>query len=141
VLGPLEPVHLARNAVVHALELGAVADRPVHRHRADAQHLLDLREQLQRLAAGPVELVDEREDRDAALAADREQLAGLRLDAFGVVDQHHGAVGGHQGPVGVLGKVLVPGRVQQVEHVAVVLELQHGRGDRDPALPLQFHPV
>ena len=46
------------------------------------------------LAAVAVHLVDEGEDRDAAQAADLEELARLRLDALGGVDQHHGAVGG-----------------------------------------------
>ena len=44
---------------------------------------LDLVEQLERVAAGPVPLVDEREQRQAALAAHLEQLEGLRLDALG----------------------------------------------------------
>ena len=34
-----------------------------------------------------------------------------------------------------------PGRVEQVDRVALVVELQHGGGDRDAALLLQLHPV
>ena len=43
------------------------------------------------------------------------------------VDDHHGAVGGHQGAVGVLGEVLVAGGVQNVDAEAVILELHDGR--------------
>ena len=84
--------------------------------------------------AGLVELVDEGEDRDVPHAADLEQLARLRLDALRRVEHHHRAVGRGERAVGVFAEVLVAGRVEQVEAVAVVLELQRGRGDRDAAL-------
>ena len=74
--------------VVDAAELGPHADGPVHRVGANAEHLLQLVHQLQRLAPVAVELVDEGEDGDAAHAADLEELAGLRLDALGGVDEH-----------------------------------------------------
>jgi hypothetical protein len=98
-------------------------------------------EEIERLAAHAVHLVDEGEDGNAAAAADGEELAGLRLHALGAVDQHHRRVGGRQRPVGVLGEVLVARRVEQVDAVSVVLELQHAGGDADAALPLQLHPV
>ena len=141
VLRALERVHLARFAVVHAAERLAVAQRPVHRVRADPEHVLQLVEQFERVARRAVHLVDEREQRDAARAADREQLARLRLDAFGGVDQHHGGVGGEQRAVGVFAEVLMARRVEQVHRVAAVRELQHRRGDRDAALALELHPV
>ena len=68
---------------------------------------LDLVEQLERVPAGPVPLVDEREQGQVALAADLEQLEGLRLDALGRVEDHDRGVGGGQHPVGVLGEVAV----------------------------------
>ena len=98
-------------------------------------------EVVERLAAEPVELVHEREDRDSAPAADLEELAGLGLDSLGAVDQHHRGIGGSERPVGVFGEVLVARRVEQVDAEAAVLELQHRARHRDPALPLQLHPV
>ena len=77
--------------------------------------VLDLVQQLERLAAGPVQLVDEGEDRDAAHAGRRGTASGLRLDALGAVDEHHGAVGRREGAVGVLAEVLVARGVEQVE--------------------------
>ena len=68
-----------------------------------------------------------------AHAADLEQLARLRLDAFRRVEHHHGAVGRGQRAVGVFAEILVAGRVEQVEAAALVFELQRGRGDRDAA--------
>ena len=76
-----------------------------------------------------------------AHGAHLEQLAGLGLDALGRVDDHHGAVGRHQRAVGILGKVLVTGCVEDVDAAAVVLELKNARGDGDAALLFQFHPV
>jgi hypothetical protein len=69
----------------------------------------DLVEDLERLAPGPVELVEEGEERDAPVAAHLEQLAGLRLDALGHVEHHHGGVDGGEDPVGVLEKSRWPG--------------------------------
>ena len=88
-----------------------------------------------------IELVDEGQDRDAPHPADLEQLQRLRLDALRAIEHHHGAVGRGQRAVGVLAEILVSGRIQQVEPIALVLELQHGRGDRDAALALHRHPV
>ena len=47
----------------------------------------------------------------------------------------------HEGAVGVLGEVLVARGVQDVDAVALVLELHDGGGDRDAALLLNLHPV
>ena len=134
-------MELTLAAVEDAAEIRAVADRPVHRRGADAKDLFDLAQELQRLARRAVHLVDEGEDRDAALAADVEQLARLRLDSIRRVDDHHGAVGGGEGAVGVLAEVLVAGRVQQVDLPPLVGKLEDGRGDRDAALLLHRHPV
>ena len=76
-----------------------------------------------------------------AHGADPEELAGLGLHALGAVDDHDGAVRRHEGAVGILGEVLVAGGVQDVDAVAIVLELHDGAGDGDAALLLDLHPV
>ena len=48
----------------------------------ERQRLLDLVDQVERVAALAVELVDEGDDRHVAQPADLEQLAGLLLDAL-----------------------------------------------------------
>src|SRR5437868_3005711 len=73
--GATVPVEVGRSrggralAVVDAHERLAGSDGPVHGRARDAQDALDLVEQLERRAAGAVQLVDERHDRDAAHAA------------------------------------------------------------------------
>ena len=68
-------------------------------------------------------------------------LQRLRLDALGRVEHHHHGVDAGEHAVGVLGEVAVAGRVEQVDDVVAVRELQHGRADRDAPLALELHPV
>ena len=123
--------------VVDALELLAGADGPVDGIGVDAQLLA----QFQGVFGLPVHLVDEGEDGDVADGADPKQLPGLGLHTLGAVNDHDGGVRGHQGPVGVLGEILVARGVQDVDAEAAVLELQHGGRDGDAPLLLDLHPV
>ena len=135
----------AQQAVVakveHAAECLAHADRPADRRAVDREDGLDLLEQRERLAHLAVELVDERDDRRRAEPADLEQLDRARLHTLGRVDHHDRRVDRGQHAVGVLGEVLVPRRVEQVDRVAGVLELHHGARHRDATLLLDLHPV
>jgi hypothetical protein len=137
----LEEVDPLRQPVPDATEGAAPEDGPGDRVDADPEDALHLADQVERIAAGPVHLVDEGEDRDRPLLADPEQLPGLGLHALRAVEQHHGAVHGVEGPVGVLAEVGVAGCVEQVELVAAPGELEDRRGDRDAALALHLHPV
>ena len=94
--------NLIVHAVVHALEALARADRPVYRIGADTQLVLDVLEQLVRVACLTVHLVNKGKDGHAAHRADLKQLAGLCLDALGGVNDHHRRVSRHQRAVGVL---------------------------------------
>ena len=127
--------------VVGAGESGGAADRPAYRRGVERQRVGDLVQQLERVAQFAVHLVDEGDDRDVAQAADLEQFARACLDALGGVDHHHRRIDRSQRAVGVLGKVLVAGGVEQVEDAVGVLE-GHDRGDDgDAAFPLDAHPV
>ena len=75
----------------------------------DAQNFFDVLHQLEGVAGLAVHLVDEGEDGNVAQGADLEQLDGLGLDALCGVDDHDSRVGCHQGAVGVLREVLMPG--------------------------------
>ena len=141
ILGALEQRHLLRAAIVDAGKPAAGEHRPRHRIAVDAELGLDVAQELERVLAGPVALVDEGEDRHAAALADGEELPGALLDALPVVEQHDGAVGGDEGAVGVLGEVLVARGVEQVDAIAVVVEGHHAAGDGDAALALELHPV
>ena len=115
--------HLAGAAVKHALELFAAADGPVHRVGFDAQDRLNVFHQFKRVAGFAVHLVDEGENGDMAQGADLEQLDGLGLNTLGGVDDHDGGIRRHQGTVGILGEVLVAGGIQNVDALALIVEL------------------
>ena len=137
----LEQAHAAVGDVVGAEEIATTADWPGHRRRVERQCLFDFIEQLERIAALAVHLVDEGDDGNVPEAADLEQLSRPRFDALGRVDHHDGGIDRGQGAVGVLGKVLVAGRIQQVEHQAFEFKRHHRGDDRNAALALDLHPV
>src|SRR6476661_10967265 len=70
----LQQTHAAAFDRDGADEIAAAADRPVHRRGVEGERLLDLVEQIERIAALAVELVDESDDRNVAQPADLEQL-------------------------------------------------------------------
>ncbi len=134
-------MHLFFPPVVQSPKFEARPQRPVHRYGTDLEYALQFVQEGQGVFRRPVQLVHEREDRYAAAPADREELACLLFDAFGRVDDHHDAVDSRQDTVGVFGEILVTGRVEKVDAVAVVVELEHSSADGDAACSLQFHPV
>ena len=76
-----------------------------------------------------------------AHAAHFHEFAGLLLDALRHVDDDDDGVDGCQRAVGVFGKILVAGSVENVYLVVAVVEA-HDRGRHgDAALFLDFHPV
>ena len=127
--------------VIDSLEILSASDRPVDRAGADPQHVLDVIHQFKGISGLPVHLVDERKDGDPPQDTDLKQLDGLGLHALGSVDNHDGAVRRHQGPVSVLGKVLVARRVQDIDTIVVIFKLHNRRGDGDSSLLLDLHPV
>ena len=128
-------------AVDDAPEVAGDAHRPGHRRGDQVDLGLDLVEQLERLAARAVPLVDEGQQGQLPLPAHVEQLQGLGLDALGRVEDHDRGVGGGQHPVGVLREVAVARGVEEVDHAVAVGELQDRGGDRDAPLLLERHPV
>ena len=71
--------------VIGAEKVAPHADRPGGRGHVERERLLDLVQQVERVAALAVELVDKGDDRHIAQPADLEELAGLLLDALGGV--------------------------------------------------------
>ena len=140
-LASLVDVDAVLEQVVDALQLAPHADRPGHGRRVDAQHRLDLIEQLDRRAAIAIELVDEGHDRRVAQPAHLHQLHGALLDTLGAVDDHERGIDRGQRAIGVFREILVTRRVQQVDDAVAIRELHHRTGDRDAALLLEPHPV
>src|SRR5262245_55095268 len=79
---PLVKEHRVGLEVVDTSELWSVAEWPVHRRSGNAEHTLNLVEQLEWIAGRLIELVDERQDGQAVRATNFEELECLRLDAF-----------------------------------------------------------
>ena len=134
-------VHGPRAQIVSAGEGRGLTHRPGHRRGVERQrrgHLIQQRERALRLT---VELVDEGDDRDVPQAANLEQFSSSLFDPLGGVDDHDGGIDSGQSAIGVLGKILVARRVEQVEHAARLLERHHGRHDGNAAFPLDAHPV
>ena len=127
--------------VIGAGERASPADRPGERRRVERKGLLDLVEEIKRITGFAVHLVDEGDDRDVAQTADLEQFSRPRLDALGRIDDHDGRVDGGERAVGVLGKVLVAGRIEQVENAVAVFERHHRGHDGNAAVALDAHPV
>ena len=131
----------AVRAVVYADQPTVLSNRPGRGEGTDAQLRMHVVDDAEGVLTDSVALVHEREDRESAALADAEQLARLALHALPVVEKHDGAVGGGQRAVRVLGEILVPGRVEQIDAEARIVEVQHARGDRDAAFLLHGEPV
>ena len=76
-----------------------------------------------------IEFVHERNNGRIAQTADVQQLDRLRLHAFGRINDHDRRIHSGQHTISVLGKVLVPGRVQQIDGVSAVLKLHDRAAD------------
>ena len=127
--------------VVDPLEGRAARNGERQRPHTDLELLLHLVQQVERILAGAVELVDEDDHRSVAHAAHLHQLAGLRLDALRAVDHDDDRIDGRQGAVGVLGEIFVSRGVEDVDLASPVFETHHGGGDRDASLPFDLHEV
>jgi hypothetical protein len=118
----------------------------VHVAGIAAQQVGDLAGDPIGLGARQVDLVDHRDQLQAAL--DRQIGVGhrLRLDSLGGVDDQQRALAGGEAARYLVGEVDVPGGVDQVQVVGLavgggVLDPHRLRLDRDPALALQLHRV
>jgi hypothetical protein len=112
--------------VVNAEKVGAHADGPGLRRHIKSERFLHFVEDLQRVAAFAVDLVDKGDDRDVAQPTNFKQLASLGLDALSRIDHHNGSIHGGQRAVGVFGKVFVARRVEKVVDDALALERHDG---------------
>ena len=93
-----------------------------------------------------VDLVDDRDDRQAGVGGQVEVGQRLGLDALGGVDDEHRALAGGQRARDLVGEVDVPGRVDEVERVDLAVARAVEQPDRvrldgDAALALEVHRV
>ena len=133
--------HAIIQQVIHAAEALAHADRPRDGRTVDLQYRLDFFQQFDGLAHLAIHFVHESDNGRIAQAAYVQQLDGLHLHALGRVDHHHGRIHRRQYAIGILGKIFVARRIQQIDGMAGVVELHHRTGHRNAALFFHFHPI
>ena len=108
--------------------------------------VLDLLLDLLRLGRRQVDLIEDRDD--LVIVVERLVDVGerLRLDPLACVDHQQRALAGGERAVHLIGKVDMPGRVDEVEHIGLavsrlVVEADGLGLDRDAALALDVHRV
>ncbi len=136
-----EKVHLTRSAIIHTTEGRTITQRPGDGTGLESEHALEFIQQHKRIQRRPIALVHESENRNATPFAHLEEFTRLRLDTFGSVDHHQRGVHGREHTVGVLGEIFMSGSIEQVDRIALVVELQHRGADRDTTLFFELHPV
>ena len=141
LFGGLEEVEVLLVDVVDALEADAALDGPRQGTHVDVELFLELVQQVEGVLGLAVHLVDEDDDGGIAHAAHFHELACLRLHTLGAVHHDDDAIDGGQRAVGVFGKVLVTGGVEDVDLVVLIVELHDRGGDGDTTLLLDVHPV
>ena len=88
-----------------------------------------------------VNFVDERKDGDTPFFTNAEELFRLRFDAFSNVNQHDGAVGCHERAVRIFTEVLMARRIEDIDMMTFIIELQNRAGNGNTTLFFDFHPV
>src|SRR5258705_404989 len=122
-------------------EIASAPDRPSDRGSVERQRLLDLIDEVERVAALAIHLVDKGNDRNIAQPANLEELSRSWFDTLGCIDHHHGRVDRRERAIGVFREVLVAGGIEQIENMTVVFEGHHRRNNRNSALTFDGHPV
>src|SRR3546814_12334314 len=98
----LVQVHLAGNQVHHALQALAHAYRPGHRRALAAEHAFDFIQEVDRVAASAVELVDAGHVRRVALDAHIHPPCLALLHALSLADDTQRRIAPGEHPIGSL---------------------------------------
>ena len=139
VVAVVDGLHL--DQVDDALELVLAADRDLDRHGVRAEAVLDRLDAAPEIGAGPVELVDEAESRDAITIGLPPDRLGLRLDTRDPVEDDDRAIEHAEAPLDLDREVHVPGRIDDVDAMVAPVRRCRRSGDRDSPLLLLGHPV
>ena len=112
----------------------------------EPEHLGDLVPRALHVRRGEVDLVDDRDDLEAAVVRQVEVGEGLCLHPLGRIDDQDGSLAGGERPRDLVGEVDVAGGIDEVERVLVPVargvEQAHGmRLDGDAPLLFEVHGV
>ena len=118
------------------MKVGLLADGQLEGRHAGAELLAQIVERALEGRSLAVELVEVDHPRGADLGGQAPRRLGLHFDAFDGAHDEDGQVGYPQRGVQVADEVGVPGDVEDVDLVAVVLEGRQRHRQRDAALDL-----
>src|SRR5262249_30393432 len=104
--GGIEQQQRVAEQIISTEEVATAADRPTRRRHIEGQRLLNLVDQVKRVTAFAIQLIDESDYRHVAQPANLKQFARLFLDAASGIEHHHRAVDRGQGTVSVLAEIL-----------------------------------
>ena len=127
--------------VVHALERIAARDGECQRTYTNLQLALNLIQQIERVLARAVQLIDKYHYGGIAHTAYVHQLTSLRLDTLRSVNNDDNRIYGRQRTIGILGKILVTRGIEDVDFHILIVESHNRCSNRDTALALDFHKV
>ena len=127
--------------VVYTLKRRSTRNRECERSYTNLQLALHLIEQVERILAWAVQLIDKDHYRGVAHAAYIHQSASLRLDTLCAIDYDNYRIYGREGTVCILGKVLVTGSVKDIDFHIFIVESHHRCCHRDTTLTLNLHKV
>ncbi len=143
---PVDGLHA--DEIDDSLKLVLGTHGQLHGHRIAFQAAPDLLHHAREIGAGAVHLVHEREPRHAVAAGLAPDRLRLRLHAAHGAENRNRAVQHAKAALNLDGEVYVPGRVDDVDAVLVVLLVHaapetggRSRGDGDTPLLLLDHPV
>ena len=142
--GRRQPAHDRFENLRHAGSLFGAGEHGARSVEAD--DLLDLPPRFFRLRAREIDLVDHGDDLEAVLDGQIGIRERLRFDTLRGIHQEQGAFAGRERPRHLVGKVDVPRRVDEVQHVLFavgrgVVQANRVRLDRDAALALEVHRI
>ena len=132
---------LHRDQVDNAEEVALGADRQLDRHGVRAEAIDHRLHAFVEVRADAVHLVDVGDARHVILVGLAPDGLRLGLDAGDRVEQRDRAIEYAQRALNLDREIDVAGRVNDVDAVVLPLRGGGGRGDRDAALLLLFHPV
>ena len=105
------------------------------------EQLVDLVDHLGHARIGPVDLVDDEDDRQLRLESLAQNKAGLRQRTLGGVDEQQHTIDHRQAALDLAAEVGVAGRVDDVQLDVAVAQRRVLGKDRDALLALQIHRV
>ena len=136
-----EKVHRIINQMVDPTKAFAATNGPGNRCAFNLEDLFNLIQQIYRIPALAIELVDEGHNRSSAHSTHFHQLDRTFLYTLGRIYHHQRRIDGRQGTIRIFREISMARGIKQIDHRALIGKLHNGRSDRYTTLLFQLHPV